>query len=45
MASKDHKNLTKEMESIGRDLVADIKSDISRKKAVETGKMKELNIM
>jgi len=40
MAGKYHKNLNKELNKIGKELVSEIKSDIVRKKAVDTGKMK-----
>lgn len=40
MAGKYHKNLNKELNKIGKELISEIKSDIVRKKAVDTGKMK-----
>lgn len=40
MAGKYHKNLNKELNKIGKEIVSEIKSDITKKKAVRTGKMK-----
>lgn len=40
MASNTHKNLKSEMDSIGKDLVQEIKSEIESAGAVKTGKMK-----
>lgn len=40
MSSKYHKNLNKELNKLGKELVSEIKSDITKKKAVKTGKMR-----
>ena len=40
MAGKYHKNLNRELNKLGKELVSEIKSDITRKGSVKTGKMR-----